>query len=224
MKLLLLLSLFIDYNESDKVIHSYYSREGKMVNWDSDEWNSSKTIRLDGAVEDSENRVSIFSLWNEDSLFFYYKVEDTDLRSYQVQQDHHELYLDDMVEILVDTQNDKDSCWDENDIVYHINLLGIKKDDRGSAECKTNPIWNGNASILVRLLGTLNDTLNRDEGYMIKIGFSWIELEQIPKESLTMGINFANGDNDGKGRQLFDWVNAWPMRSPHAYGYVILKK
>jgi hypothetical protein len=33
----------------------------------------------------------------------------------------------------------------------------------------------------------------------------------------------STGDNDGIDRHLFDWSGAWPMRSPYAYGHIILK-
>lgn len=129
----------------------------------------------------------------------------------------------DMVEVLIDTQNDKDTCWAADDIVYHINLLGVKKDDRGTPTCQTNPLWDGNAHITVIHFGTVNDTTDIDQGYMVMLALSWTELEQKPIPGLTMGINFANSDNNGKGRQLFDWVGAWPMRSPYAFGNLILK-
>ena len=171
----------------------------------------------------SENQLYVFSKWSNDSLYFYFKVEDTDLRAYQTENDHPELFLDDMVEILIDTGNHKDSCWSEDDIVYHVNLLGVKKDDRGSKECITNPEWNGNARISLQLFGTLNDTTDIDTGYLITLAFPWDELRRKPERGLKMGINFANGDNDGKGRQIFDWVGAWPMRSTYAFGELILK-
>lgn len=166
--------------------------------------------------------MSVYSSWNEDSLYFNFKVIDTDLRAYQTEQDHSKLFLDDMVELLLDPGNDKDSCWSTDDIVYHVNLLGVKKDDRGSTECLSDPKWNGNAGITLQLIGTLNETQDQDEGYLLKLSIPWVEIGQTPKDGLRIGVNFANGDNDGKGRQLFDWVDAWPMRSPYAFGDLVL--
>jgi hypothetical protein len=125
---------------------------------------------------------------------------------------------------LIDTRNDKDSCWAEDNIVYHVNILGVKKDDRGTKECITDPTWDGNARISVQLYGTLNDTTDTDKGFLVALVFPWAELKQAPCPGLIMGANFANGNNDGKGRQLFDWVGAWPMRSPYAFGNLILIK
>lgn len=210
--------------EDGKEVYSTHSYNISDPGWDSKAWKDDDVLELEGKPVESENTMSVFSRWNADSLFFFFRVEDTCLRAYQTEKDHAELYLDDMVEVLIDTQNDKDSCWAADDIVYHINLLGVKKDDRGTPECLTDPSWDGNGRITVQLLGTLNDTTDTDQGYMVTLALPWAELGQEPFEGLTMGVNFANGDNDGKGRQLFDWVGAWPMRSPYAFGNLILIK
>jgi hypothetical protein len=208
----------------NKEINSVFFNKITQPAWNSSDWNKKGNVVLNGEEEQSENKLWAFSRWNNDSLWFFFKVEDQCLRAYQTEKDHSKLFLDDMVEILIDTKNDKDSCWAEDDIVYHINLLKNKKDDRGTKECITNPAWNGVAHISVQLYGTLNDTTDLDTGYIVSLVFPWKELEQSPKPGLMMGINFANGDNDGKGRQLFDWAGAWPMRSPYAFGNLILVK
>jgi hypothetical protein len=212
----------IDKQQEKKEIHSVFTLQVYQPGWDAKEWKWEGNVIVDGEAEGSENKFIVFSRWNNDSLYFYFKVMDNCLRAYQTEQDHERLFLDDMVEVLIDTQNTKDSCWGEHDIVYHINLMGVKKDDRGTPECITDPEWNGNARISVQLFGSLNDTTDIDTGYIVTLVLPWQELEQVPQPGLIMGINFANGDNDGKGRQLFDWVGAWPMRSPYAFGDLII--
>ncbi len=214
----------IDKQQYKKEIHSVFTSQVYQPGWDSPEWKWEGNVAVDGEAEGSENQFIVFSGWNEDSLYFYFKVIDNCLRAYQTEQDHASLFLDDMVEVLIDTQNTKDSCWGAHDIVYHINLMGVKKDDRGTPECITDPTWDGNARISVQLFGSLNDTTDIDTGYLVTLVIPWQELKQVPHPGLIMGINFANGDNDGKGRQLFDWVGAWPLRSPYAFGNLILKK
>jgi hypothetical protein len=171
----------------------------------------------------SDNRVIVKSLWNSDSLYFRFDVSDRLLRAEQTVQDHPELYLDDMVEVLIDANNDKDSCWTTDDIVYHINLLGIKKDDRGTPGCETDAGWNGSARYKVILFGKLGNSEGESKGYRVEIALPWTELGLVPHEGLSIGVNFANGDNDGNGRQLFDWCGVFPLRSPFAFGTLILK-
>ncbi len=210
-------------SETRKVICTSYIRQPAFPAWDSPAWNDTVCIVIDGEKESSENKMVVYSVWNQDSLWFFFKVTDSDLRAFQTDKDHPQLYLDDMVEVLIDTRNDKDSCWNLDDIVYHINILGEKKDDRGTPECVTNPLWDGVARITVELFGTVNDSTDIDTGYLVTLSFPWDEIEQTPLAGLTMGINFANGDNDGKGRQLFDRAGAWPMRSPYAFENLVLR-
>ena len=210
-------------NTRGKEIISRFSDQLNELSWESKEWDASDNIKIVGELVQSENEMSVLSFWNTDSLYFFFKVKDKDLRAYQDSLDHPRLFLDDMVEILLDPANNKDSCWNKDDIVYHVNLLKVKKDDRGAANCKSDTKWNGNAEIQIKILGTLNDTIDRDQGYLMSIVFTWQELGQSPQLGVKMGVNFANGDNDGKGRQLFDWVGAWPIRSPYAFGTLLLK-
>lgn len=210
---------------TEKEIVSPFQEVIYELSWESPEWNKKDNVAIvKGNRGGSENQMSVVSKWNRDSLYFFFKVEDTCLRAYQVEKDHPKLFLDDMVEVLIDTKNNKDSCWAVDDIVYHINLLKVKKDDRGTLECETNPLWDGKAGISAHILGTVNDTLDADMGYIITLSLPWSELELKGEPGLIMGVNFANGDNDGIGRQLFDWVGAWPMRSPYIFGDLKLTK
>jgi len=214
---------FSGIKEEQPRLVSYYKNEGIQIDGDLNEWGRQNAVLLNGKKLKSENRVKISSCWDREMLYFSFDVKDKDLRAYQDSTDHPRLFMDDMVEFLLDANNDKDSCWGIDNFVYHINILRAKKDDRGTANCKSDPSWNGHAVYKIRMYGTLNDTTDVDQGYSLEIGIPWIEIGRIPEPGLTMGINFANGDNDGKGRQLFDWVGAWPMRSPYAFGNLLLK-
>lgn len=207
---------------SDKRIYSNFCITKIQLDGIATDWENRDFIVLKGDKVNSDNYVTIKSCWDSGSLYFFFEVKDKDLRASQTTQDDALLFLDDMVEVLFDSDNNKCSCWGEDDIVYHINLLGIKKDDRGTADCQSDASWDGCARYAVRLLGTLNDTTDIDEGYSIEFGIPWTELKLMPEGGLKLGINFANGDDDGKGRQLFDWVGAWLMRSPGAFGTLIL--
>lgn len=205
-----------------KEIISLELRNWFQPDWQSPDWDNSGSITISGEKANSENLMSVFSQWDKDSLYFYLKVKDVDLRAYQKEKDHPQLFLDDMVEVLIDAHNDKNNCWSDDDIVYHINLFGEKKDDRGTKECNSDSKWDGHGGISVQLFGTLNDTIDSDEGYIVTLSLPWSDLDLNPRIGLSLGINFANGDNDGKGRQLFDWVGVFPLRSPYAFGNLIL--
>lgn len=199
-------------SRNDKIISAFHVNRG---------WQKTDSIILENSKA-SDNRVIVKSLWNSDSLYFLFDVSDRLLRAEQTIQDHPELYLDDMVEVLIDANNDKDSCWGADDIVYHINILGAKKDDRGTLECETDAGWDGSARYTVTLFGELSNPECKSTGYRVEVVLPWKELGFTPHKGLSIGVNFANGDNDGNGRQLFDWCGIFPLRSPFAFGTLIL--
>ena len=172
--------------------------------------------------DESDNETVVRTCWSADSLFVLFEVRDADLRAFQVETDHPQLFLDDMAEVLIDGDNDKTPYWHEDDIVYHINILGTKKDDRGTAGHQSDASWDGRARYEIEIRGTVNDSTDVDEGYTILIAFPWPEIGQTPRPGLRLGVNFANGDNDGKGRQLYNWCDSDPMRSPDTFGTLIL--
>ena len=190
---------------------------------DNIEWDTLDSLVVAPTEGESDNVMIVKTCWSVDSLYFMFKVLDTDLRAEQTETDHPKLFLDDMVEFLIDTDNDKTEFWHEDDIVYHINVLGYKKDDRGTIEHKSDATWDGSAQYAIELHGTLNDSSDVDSGYIVKVALPWTELGHIPYVGLRMGINFANGDNDGCGRQLYNLCYSDPMRSPDTFVTLILK-
>ena len=187
------------------------------------EWQKADSIIFNGKKVESENVVTVKTLWNNDFLYILFKVSDKNLQSYYTEKDHRFLYTDDMAEFLINNKNSKNHCWNEDNIIYHINLLGAKKDDIGTSTCNSDASWDGNAEYSVKLFGTLNDSTDIDKGYNVEIAVPWSELKQNPKKGLTLGVDFAVGDNNGKGVQLFDWTGADPFRSPDLFGELELK-
>ncbi|MEM7108669.1 MAG: sugar-binding protein [Bacteroidota bacterium] len=172
----------------------------------------------------SDNRIGCRSLWTDKYLYLLFEVQDKHLNASQTDHDHAKLYLDDMVEFLIDPDKDATALWLPDDLIYHINILGTVKDDRGTLEGDRNVAWNGSAHHALGIRGTVNDDSDLDEGYRLEVAVPWEEIGRVPTEGLTMGFNFANGDHDGKGRQLFDLRSAWPMRTPNQFGIIKLVK
>lgn len=193
------------------------SIDGKL---DEQEWKYAKKISIEDDSLRSENKAVCMVLWNEENLYIAFDVRDKDLQAKQTIRDHPQLSRDDIVEFLIDSRNDKDSCWTTDDVIYHINLFGQTKDDRGTLDCRSDSKWNGEAKIAVQLSGTLNDSSDIDTGYTVEVAVPWKELGRTPINGLIMGINFANADSG----IFFDWAGAWPFRSPYAFGNLILKK
>lgn len=207
-------------------IDGHISIDGDLADWPDD---LEKIIIEDREINQgdlerilSDNIVGCRSVWNEQFLFLSFDVKDSDLNAFQKEKDHAKLYLDDMVEFLFDPYLHQTEEWRPENLIYHINLLNTVKDDRGTVTGDKNVAWDGVALHQVKLNGSLNDNLDKDDGYVLEVAIPWQELGVEPKSGLQMGFNFANGDNDGKGRQLFDWMGAWPMRTPSQFGILNL--
>jgi len=207
------LLLFFSSGEKNNFI-CFFTDQSMKIDGHLDEWEHAKSINIEDDSRKSHANASIKALWDMQNLYIAFQVMDEDLQAKQTVLDHPQLYLDDMVEFLIDSRNDKESCWNEDDIIYHINLLGQKKDDRGSMDCSSNPKWNGNASYEIDLQGSLNDPTDTDKGYVVEISIPWKELDLDPVVGLKIGMNFAIGDNG----ILFDWAGASPFRSPDVFG------
>ncbi len=218
--ILILVNFFTLLYPAPKEFICLYTKNPVLIDGRLDEWGNAKSIFIADTRKETDNTAIIKTLWDKKYLYIAFEVRDKNLQAKQYVLDHPQLYLDDMVEFLFDTHNQKDSCWNVDDVIYHINLLGQKKDDRGSSGCITNPTWNGSAKYVIHMDGTLNDTTDIDIGFNIEIAISWEELEVKPFPGFKMGADFADGDY-GK---LFDWVGAMPFRSPYAFGNLILQK
>ena len=219
--LILLLTLFIiascvNTGIDNKVIRCVSASDDYI------DWNKTDSLVLIPQKGESDNKMVVKTAWTTDSLYVLFKVSDTNLIAEQTENDHKKLFLDDMVEVLLDTSNDKTTFWHEDDIVYHINILGFKKDDRGTPEHSSDATWNGTARYNINIFGTLNSSDDTDQGYNVEVAIPWTEIGQQPRPGLKMGVNFANGDHDCCGMQLYNWCNSDPMRSPDTYGTLVL--
>ena len=189
-----------------------------------EEWESADTMRLDDPGESPDpNQVKIYTLWDEKYLYIAYQVDDRYLVGYQTERDHRALYKDDMIEVLFDPRKDATDLWLEDDIVYHINVLGQVKDDRGSPEGISDAGWQSEALFAVRYDGTLNDSTDLDRGFRVELAVPWDEIGMVPSAGMSLGINFAAGDAEGPDENLWDWCGAHPFRQPSAYGRLELK-
>lgn len=192
---------------------SRYSRPGSQKDWG---LASAVYIEADGG---SDNTVAVRSLWDKDSLYFRFDVKDADLWSTQTERDDKLLYLDDMCEVLLDPRRDCSDLWLDDDIIYHVNLLGTVKDDRGEVDGGQDIGWNGNARCTVALDGTLNDSDDIDTGYAIEIAIPWTEIGRTPSKGLEINVNYGCGDRDSEERTrcLSFLRRHFPTRTPSSF-------
>jgi hexosaminidase len=223
-------AIFPRFSNKKKQVFMYVAKEMICVHTDriitidgllkEKDWSKANYITATDSRHQTDNKMKVRTLWNAQYLYLFFQIKDKNLESKQTIQDHPRLSADDIAEFLIDARNDKDSCWSTDDIVYHINLLGQKKDDRGTSDCKSDSKWNGNAKIKVRLFGSLNDSSDIDEGYDVEVAITWKEIGVQPVAGSSIGIDLGNGDHG----LFYDWAGAWPFRSPYHFGNLVLQK
>ncbi len=191
------------------------------------EWAGADTLRLDDtSAVDDPNRVKISTMWDDQYLYLAFQVVDHHLVSLQLERDHQELYKDDMIEVLFDPRMDFTDQWLEDDIVYHVNMMGQVKDDRGTADgdpAASDASWQSAAHFATQSLGIPNEEAAPDSGFNVELAVPWQELGVTPVPGLTIGINLAAGDAEGPEEHLWDWSGARPFRQPAAYGLLELR-
>ncbi|MEA2063857.1 MAG: carbohydrate-binding family 9-like protein [Gemmatimonadota bacterium] len=188
------------------------------------EYGKADTLRLDDPADIPDpNRVKIYTLWDKKYLYIAFEVEDRFLTGFQTERDHRALYKDDMIEVLIDPRRDATDLWLEDDIVYHINILGQVKDDRGTPGGRSDALWQSRALFAVRCEGTINDSTDLDRGYSVELAVPWDEIGLAPGPGVSLGIDFASGDAEGPDEHLWDWCGANPFRQPSVYGKLVLQ-
>ena len=190
-------------------------------------WQAADTLRLDDPADVSDpNQVKIYTLWDNNYLYVSYEVADRYLVGFQTERDHKALYKDDMIEVLLDPRREATDLWLEDDIVYHINVLGQVKDDRGTPGgevAKSDAGWQSAALFAVQYEGTLNDSTGLDRGFCAELAVPWSEIGLSPAAGQKLGIDFASGDAEGAQEHLWDWCGARPFRQPSVYGTLLLE-
>jgi len=220
----ILFCLFSCAREERQNVYSVFTSDAPMCNkfdWSSVEPFSFSKDSL------SDNTIHFRSVWDKDSLYFRFDVEDTRLWALQTERDHKKLWEDDIVELLIDAENHYSKGWKTDDIIYHINVLGTVKDDRGREDGRSDASWNGKARWIVDVRGTICDNSDIDEGYTVRIAIPWNEIGKEAADGLALGFTFGYDDNDGVAvswKPLCIWTDAEPTRSPEQFGQLILKK
>lgn len=184
------------------------------------EWSAADSIVVYDDSLRIPNQIIIRSQWDSSYLYFLFDARDSNLQAIQTVRDHPQLAKDDIIEFLLDANDDHGTCWNSDDIIYHINLFGQTKDDRGNDSCRSDARWNGLAAIAARVYGTVNVPGDIDTGYVVEVAIPWLEIGRVPMPGLVIGANFG-GQSDGV---FYDWVDAWPFRQPFKFGTLTLTK
>ena len=198
-------------------------------------------IKIDGVLSEWENSTWSYYLpahfrgwsdtcfyatqWDRKYLYFAFKVRNEHVQAVSTQRDEMGLWMDDGIEILIDSKNDASVDWLMDDIAYHVNVNNIIFDEKGMISPTVyDKSWNGNARTAVKVLGSKNNNGNKDEGYIVEMAISWKEIGVKSKKGLRLGINLCVNDKDPmKGEyRYYDLMGLKEFHRPKGFSELIL--
>lgn len=150
------------------------------------------------------NEVFCGLYWDSEYLFAAFKVSDTQLCTNANGDNNTRLYLNDAIEIYIDSKNDSRDKMDLNDYQLLISLTGEKtvfKGDKQQIQLGSHvPKDHEGTNIVLYtksiIIGTVNDNTDADKEYNLEIALPWSAIGIIPKEGFEFRIDLCNNDID----------------------------
>jgi Carbohydrate family 9 binding domain-like len=150
----------------------------------SDGWRSCEMARADTVtfagkpLAGHPRRATVYALWDKENLYLAFDVRSSKLQASVRERDGDQLWEDDGVEFLIDALSDRAKGFLPDDFSYHINILNAVYDDRGTPSGQADPVWNGNAQHLARILD--------DYHYVVQVSIPWAEIGIVPAEGIPL--------------------------------------
>lgn len=161
-----------------------------------DAWNRTAHVTFSNPAR-SDNQVKVYTLWNNNYLYFAYVVKDSELEA-----QNQTYWQDDGAEIFLDTENDKTTNMNSNDHHFIINI-----NDQAQP-----------TGINVR-------TATKPDGYVMELSIPWVLINTTPSLGKTMGLLLAINDRDNGTSVQFDWLGLIETGSyarPNLWGDIVL--
>jgi hexosaminidase len=201
-----------------RTIRAHRTATPLSLDGDLAKWQGAESVSFEGRpLGGKPRRATVSVLWDREFLYIAFDVYSSKLQAAWRERDGETLCEDDGVEFLIDPQRDRTKEWLPDDIAYHINILNVVFDDRGTPSGQPDPKWNGTARHVVRILD--------DFHYVVEAAVPWTEIGLSPKEGKTrIGIDFCvNGKDPATGKyDYFDWCELKVFHDPSGFGELIL--
>jgi AraC-like DNA-binding protein len=195
-----------------------YSQNEKVIDANPDDWNT------DGFGEFSNtnqrdtlrNNVKFQFSWDEQNLYGIFIVYDKQIFKLIKGMDNPNLFLNDAIELYLDTKNDDiKNRMDINDYQFIFDALGdftIFKGDKNEIKDTLNftvPKDFGTTNIITEVrtavIGNVNDNSDKDSLYIIEFAIPFSGIGIVPIEGYKMKMDICIDDRDSK--KLSDTVN-----------------
>jgi hypothetical protein len=171
-----------------------------------------------------DNAVSVKAGWDTGYLYLLFETTDTNLQAVTSQRDGA-VYMDDCVEVFIDTAADGGASMRTDDYHFVVNILNTLFDSQGTGSGQS-AAWNGNPAVIssVAVRGTIGNEGDADGGYTVEVAIPWASIGVVPASGMVLGMNFCGTDRDaaGDGYQYYDWCDLTSFGVPDYWGRVTL--
>lgn len=201
-----------------RTIRAYEIAEPLSLDGDLAKWQGAESVAFEGLpLAGHPRRATVYALWDRDYLYLGFDVFSSKLMAAVREHDGDLLCEDDGVEFLIDANHDRSKEWLADDFAYHINVLNVVYDDRGTPAGKPDPAWTGAARHVVRIVD--------DYHYVVEAAVPWTEIGVKPQAGKTvLGADFAvNGKDPATGKyDYFDWCQLKVFHDASGFGDLVL--
>lgn len=200
------------------VFNINYSQNEKIIDANPDDWDANGFNEFSNTNQRDtlRNKVKFQFSWDEQNLYGIFIVHDKEIFKLIKGMDNPNLFLNDAIELYLDTKNDDvKNRMDINDYQFIFDAMGdftIFKGDKNEIKDTVNykvPKDFGTTNIVTQvktsIIGTVNDNSDKDSLYIIEFAIPFSSIGIIPTEGYKMKMDICVDDRDAK--KLSDTVN-----------------
>jgi len=216
--IILLTLLFApDYRTID-IFGINYSQNEKVIDANPDDWDANGFNEFSNTNQRDtlRNRVKFQFSWDEQNLYGIFIVHDKELFKLVKGMDNPDLFLNDAIELYLDTKNDDlKNRMDINDYQFIFDVMEdfvIFKGDKNEIKDTLNftvPKDFGTTNIVTQVktsfIGSINDNSDKDSLYIIEFAIPFSSIGIIPSDGYKMKMDICVDDRDA--RKLSDTIN-----------------
>ncbi len=157
----------------------------------------------------AKQQTNVMVTMDEKYLYFAFDCEDNDVYATLKQNDDKIYDHDDVVEIFIDADGDKDEYWE-----IQVSAAGVKFDSsfKGGPRRNQDVAWDSGIKYAVQVNGTLNKSDDTDKGWSAEIAIPWTVIADAPHVPAKDGdvwkayIYRIDRSGGGKAPEFSAWV------------------
>lgn len=188
----------------NKTIEVKYISTDIIIDGKQDDWPEMDLVIPGGGNFPYTNKNMAAIAWDEQNLFVIFSIEDKNLCMHESGNNNPRLYLNDGIEIYIDTKGDSGKKMDNNDYQILIsipNTYTVFKGDKFLIRegYQVPKDFENHTLILdkaVTVSGTINDITDYDKGYVAEAAIPWQSLGIKPYTGYALKLDLCVNDVD----------------------------